>query len=779
MSLFAKKDFFTFLFILLLSQPLLAQTDFSNSWEDFFSYNNVKDFIITDKRIYAVADNAAFIYDIETGDMQKISSVHGLSGKETTSLHFSPATNRFIIGYQTGLLEIIDDNGKITVANDIERFDITGQKQINDINEYNGKLYLSTPFGIVVYDIENLNFGDTYYIDENSNPVFVNESIVHEETIYAVSQKGIYSADINDPNLIDFNNWYQPEDELLGDFKSISVLADRIYTCNSSILYELERIDALTIRRNYNRTILKLRSSEQMMAVTLKKSALIVDKNLSLINEAGPLGPYDFELNSSFASADQVYLATNSFGILKKSFSDMSYQEIHPQGPSSNKVFSIEAANNNLWVVYGGYDLSFNPLNKKFGYSHYNGSSTESTLWVNKAYDLSFPAQDLVHITIDPSADNKAYLSSWGSGMMVVDQDEPVVIWDDSNSGLEDLYQDGEPESSIRVNGAAFDNRGNFWITNAWVPNKLKKLETNGNWKGFDLSSIITEQVALGLTELAIDKTGSVWIGSRRNGALVYNESGDRKRALNTEGTTGSLPDLNVRTLAVDRNNRIWIGTQKGLVVFSDAESVFELDIYDAEPVIIDDNGVPKKLLGDQPVNSIAIDGAENKWFGTDTGGALGTNPSGSQTLYNFNKDNSPLPSNSILKIKIDNSTGKVYFATDKGIVAFNSEVAPYGDALEEVYAYPNPVKKEHEFVTIDGRKGTHLPKGTNVKILDIAGRLVHETNVDIGQETGGGKVIWNKTNLRGKKVASGVYIVLLTSPDKSETASTKIAVIN
>ncbi len=75
---------------------------------------------------------------IETGDMEKISSVHGLSGKETTSLHYSESTNRFVIGYQTGLLEIIDENGKITVANDIERLDITGQKQINDISEYNG-----------------------------------------------------------------------------------------------------------------------------------------------------------------------------------------------------------------------------------------------------------------------------------------------------------------------------------------------------------------------------------------------------------------------------------------------------------------------------------------------------------------------------------------------------------------------------------------------------------------------------------------------------------------
>jgi len=298
-------------------------------------------------------------------------------------------------------------------------------------------------------------------------------------------------------------------------------------------------------------------------------------------------------------------------------------------------------------------------------------------------------------------------------------------------------------------------------------------------WKSFDLSSLITEQIALGLSELVIDKTGSIWIGSRRNGALVFNETGDRKRVLLTESTKGSLPDLNVRTLAVDRNNRIWIGTQKGLVVFSNAASVFEDDIYDAQPVIIEDNGIPKKLLGDQPVNTIAIDGAENKWFGTDTGGVLGTNPSGSETLYNFNKDNSPLPSNSVLKIRVDDLTGKIYIATDKGIVAFNSGVAPFGESLAEVYAFPNPAKKEHEFITIDGRNGTHLPKGTNIKILDIAGRLVHETNIDSGQELRGGKATWDKTNLRGRKVASGVYIVLLTSPDNSETASTKIAIIN
>ena len=292
------------------------------------------------------------------------------------------------------------------------------------------------------------------------------------------------------------------------------------------------------------------------------------------------------------------------------------------------------------------------------------------------------------------------------------------------------------------------------------------------------MSSVITNG-ALGLNELIIDKTNTIWIGSRRNGVLVFNENGNKKISLTSETTKGSLPDLNARTVQADASNRIWIGTKKGLVVLYNGAAVFNETTYDAQPIIILDDGIPKKLLGDQPINSIAIDGADNKWFGTEISGTTQTNPDGSIVLHNFNKDNSPLPSNTILKISVDKNSGKVYFATDKGIVAFNSKVAVYGDTMPEVYAYPNPSTKNNEFITIDGRNGAHIPNNTNVKILDAAGNLVYETNVKEGQELFGGKVVWNKTNLAGKKVASGIYIVLLFNADSQENAIAKIAIIN
>jgi len=102
-----------------------------------------------------------------------------------------------------------------------------------------------------------------------------------------------------------------------------------------------------------------------------------------------------------------------------------------------------------------------------------------------------------------------------------------------------------------------------------------------------------------------------------------------------------------------------------------------------------------------------------------------------------------------------------------------------FGTILGDVYAYPNPALKNHQTVTTDGRNGIHLPKGTNIKILDVAGNLVYETNVEEGQELKGGKAVWDKRNLAGNKVASGIYIVLLSNDDASETAVTKIAIVN
>jgi len=772
---------FVFLFSLFLSSPIFSQVNYSNSWEDFYSYNNVKDFVKADHIIYALVDNAVFTFNETTSETEKISSIQGLSGETTSSIYFNDTFKRVVIGYENGLVEVIDEDGSITISSDIVNFNQAGQKRINHISAFENTLYLSTPFAIVEYDIENLEFGDTFFIGNSSTSLNINQTLIVDNIIYAVTEDGVFNADVTSNLLIDFNNWQQQLNGI--DFSKIAFFNNQIYVVDGSRLHELKNGNLSQIR-DFSEIISSLNASSSHLTIALNKSAVILDAFNNQSASFTSTVDFDFTLTNAVFENNNAYLATKEFGILKTTINQANtYQEIHPEGPLSNDVFSIEAKNNNLWVVYGGYNITYAPIGNRRGFSHFNGVN-----WVNTKFNPDFPVTDLNDIAINPNNENNVFISSFGAttdinsvatgGLLELENNEIKTFYNHLNSTLDDLEPTLPNFVTVRVSALKYSNQGDLWIANISRREELKKLPPSGQWSSFDISSLQTV-FAFGLSEIAIDNNNTIWIGTRRNGVYAFNENGNRKRALIASPNLGDLPDTDVLTVAADKSNRIWLGTRNGMVVFRNASSIFDAEILNAQPVIIEENGVGERLLGDQRINSISVDGADNKWFGTDNGGALYTNPSGQTTLANFSKSNSPLPSNRILKIRVDDTNGKVYFATDNGIVAYNSNVSPFGESLGEVYGYPNPALRNHATVTIDGRNGTNLPKGTNVKILDVAGNLVYETNVVEGQQLQGGKVVWNKKNLAGRSVASGVYIVLLTNDDGSETATTKIAIVN
>ena len=61
----------------------------------------------------------------------------------------------------------------------------------------------------------------------------------------------------------------------------------------------------------------------------------------------------------------------------------------------------------------------------------------------------------------------------------------------------------------------------------------------------------------------------------------------------------------------------------------------------------------------------------------------------------------------------------------------------------------------------------------TTIKITDISGALVFET------ESLGGQAIWDGKNHKGDRVATGVYMVFCINKDGSKKLATKILVIN
>jgi hypothetical protein len=182
-----------------------------------------------------------------------------------------------------------------------------------------------------------------------------------------------------------------------------------------------------------------------------------------------------------------------------------------------------------------------------------------------------------------------------------------------------------------------------------------------------------------------------------------------------------------------------------------------------------DGSGLADPLLGTQIVTTIEVDGANRKWLGTAGGGVYLVSDDGQEEVQHFTSMNSPLLSDNIIDICVDGISGEVFFGTDKGIISFMGDAMTGSSLFNEVVVYPNPVRETYEGpVAIKG-----LVAQTNVKITDIGGNLVFET------ESFGGQAIWDGTNFRGDRVATGVYIIYLSSPDGALSHVTKLLFIH
>src|SRR5690606_18215803 len=123
------KKFLLFFFLF----PVAAQAqDFSRTWEGFYSYYNIKDVAYAGGKIYAAAENAVFSYQIGSGMVEKISSIHGLSGENISEMYYSATNKLLLIGYENGLIEIVlhEENEILAVIDIREKQTISPDRKI-------------------------------------------------------------------------------------------------------------------------------------------------------------------------------------------------------------------------------------------------------------------------------------------------------------------------------------------------------------------------------------------------------------------------------------------------------------------------------------------------------------------------------------------------------------------------------------------------------------------------------------------------------------------------
>lgn len=755
------------LFIFFISNLIVAQ-NFENTWTGFFSYVSVKSISQGDDKIYVAAENAIFTYDLSTQEIETISTINGLSGKAISTIHYSEQNNLVIIGYENGLIEIVI-NGEDDVLQVVDILDKQtippDQKRINHFHEYNGNVYISTEYGVSVYDLQRLEFGDTYFIGNLGSQINIKQTAVFEGYIYAATaQNGIRGALLEDDNIIDYQQWNTYDFDW---YRGIQVLGSKMYVAraNNKIL-EFNPNVGFNELTTSNEPIVDFNVFDDLLTVTTANTIQAYSENFVLESTVSSLPEIDYQLQAGISFNNTFFMGTFEQGVFAVPFGTQQTTQLLPDGPINNHPFSIDASPGQLWVNFGDVNVFFNP----FPLTEIGISQLKDEEWINYSYDdlkelLDVEdVNDLVYTTINPENPNEVYMSSFQKGLVKIVDDEPSILFNETNSPLVvpfDNYGLG-----IRLFGSDFDNDGNLWMVQSRFEEGLIKLSPSGQFQKKDITSIISPQ---DLSEVKVSREGYVFFGALEDGLVGFDPAGNQFNSISEGIGNGNLPSNNVRALAFDNQNRLWIGSLKGLRVLFNVGGFFNggNDI-DSQAIIILEDDVAQELLYQQSVTDIEVDGSNNKWISTATSGVFYLSSNGQETIHRFTTDNSPLPSNSVQDIAIDDLSGVVYFATKDGLVAFNGTSTAPRDNLEEVYSFPNPVRPGFNGnVTIDG-----LTADANVKITDITGSLVFETTSE------GGSVLWDTTAFGKYKVASGVYLILVTTSDALETKVTKLMII-
>lgn len=767
----------TFLIISIISSAQVAV----GQWQDHFSYNNGKQLIAVGKDIYYISECGVLKYDTESGEIEKYNRFNILSDITPTGIAYDEKTGSIIIGYSTGNVDIIQGN-EVTNINDIKKKSINSSKAINSIIVRDGIAYLGCDFGIVKLNLKRMEISETWFIGENGTYVHVNDMDIHGDDLYVATTTGVFHGKFSDM-LVDFSNWHiltnidAPSSQawmkgknyntikyfggqLLVNYKNTQTNGDSIMAYNgnswSHILTECVTLSSLS------------GDDETLLCAT---GTVLYIYNTSLERVQNPQWYYKAEKWIAIYSNDaikidgEIWVADRLSGLGWLENSDGKGNVISINSPKNNNVFHIASSKSKVMAVRGGYKASYTPT-WTVPYIYKYEDYVWNTLTTNEVNEFS-GISDLVNISIDPNDPSHYFVSSWVRGLFEFRDNKFYKLYNSDNSTL--MQIDGM--DWVRVGSSTFDAKGNLWVTNSLASKCLHVMTPAGKWTGFSFPDMVKN-----IRSIIVTQSGIKWIVIGQSGGLfVFDDNGtpentsdDRYRALSVMNEDGELVSNDVYSIAEDKNGYIWVGTSKGVVVYYNPDKVFETTPFRGRQIKVprnDGSDNADLLLSADVVTAIAVDGANCKWFGTQNGGAYYTSADGIETIHHFNTSNSPIPSDNILSISIVPETGDVFFATPKGIISYRGTATEGFEDYEDILAFPNPVPSGYEgVVSIKG-----LIAGSIVKIADISGNIVYEAR------STGGQIVWDGRNLNGNRVASGVYVVFVSTEIGEQKSTTKI----
>lgn len=731
------------------------------TWTPYLSHNKTKEIVRQGDRLFVMTEGGLYWYDINTGEKKTYSPVDGLSGVNPSAFYLDTISGTFFLGYEDGMINYFTDPDEgIKLLTEIRRTDLYTTKRINNFISDGNKLYIATEFGIVIYDIDNKEVRNSVTkIGTVTTGTGVKDIDIVGDTIWvSMGNGGVFFADRNVPNITVPSVWTQANGLLglpMGESRFLASLLEVVYAQVNDTVYQK------TPGQNWVKAPFPAYKWRNIDAVGEDFLYLTVDNIMRVFHRG--VGQenllHNFRFYSAYLDTTHYFVGDSVNGLLDWYDSD-SFDVYTPSGPFNNSISELAVGNGELYVAPGGRNGT-GPANNFDGFYHF----AKDKGW--KRYDAKDELSlDLVWAEFARAyyheKDASCYVGSWNHGFVKVQNDSVVGAWTSKNSGLSPSFNQNIG-SSTRVSGLSVDRDGNVWATAILADNNLNVLTPEGKWYNFNFPTVSP----VGIT---IDDFGNKWMNANGAGIAVFNENGtlddptdDQFKAINITQGSGGLPNNSVYAITKDRKGLIWVGTLEGVAVFASPGSVFSNNFADASCPVIDGFC----LLRDQRVSTIAVDGANRKWLGTNTGVYV-VNPQGNRLLEHYTAENSPLFSNEIRDIKIDQGTGEIFIGTSKGLISLMGDATGGKENSENLYVFPNPIPYDYDGTVAISCSVTDA----EVRITNTAGQLVRSL------EALGGQAVWDFRDVAGRRLAPGIYLAMVTSSDGQNAGIAKFVVL-
>ena len=763
-----KRVLISFLFVLLLALEVKASDD---NWTLYPSYHNATYCQVMGGKVYVLASGALYSYDKSDNEVRRYDKITTLSDINIAHIRYSSFINALVVVYSNANIDILYDDGAVYNISDFRNKQLP-DKTINNVDIQGSTAYLSTSFGVVVLDLENMEFDNTFNTGLNTTCTYL-----FKDRLYTATQSGLYYCETG-KNMLDNGNWEKFNSTTL---KALGALDGRLYCIASDgklyeILSETNNLELVDGSGKFNYLY-----SDGNALIVISSSSIVkleggITKKLCNVNKK-----YDFILKNKETYwccggyAGLVEAAVENNTIVAKGL------PLIPNSPIRNYCEYMKFTDSGKLLVSGGHVNYFDNIFYSGTLMEYH---CEDDRWINLPEDTIRSATGYSYVNIcsvdeDPTEPGHYFAGSFGYGVYEFREGKFVKHYNHENASLESASSGKYAYAYVRVPTVKFDKEGNLWCVNTDVKDVLKVLKKDGTWLSLNYKEI---EYWATVVKPYVDSRGWLWLTAiqgdpglfcaKRNNT-PFDTSDDvtgkwLNKFTNQDGISYDIYQL--YDIAEDKDGAIWVGTNIGVFVIDNPEKFFKDGIFKQIKIARNDGtGLADYFMSGVYIKDIEVDGANRKWIGTNSNGLYLVSADGQETICHFTTENSPLPSDCIESIAINNLTGEVFVGTDMGIACYRSDATAAAPSLDKnsIHVYPNPVRADYGGnISVVG-----LTHDCVVKIVDAAGYLVNEG------VSNGGLYSWNGRNARGEKVASGVYHVLTYDSDGNEGVATKILI--